>query len=142
MTDSRTPALLYDGECGLCSAVVRFLIRRDPRGRLRFAPLQGPSAQRYLTQQGLPARSFDTLVFVPDWNDPKPGVHLLRSSGALACFAELEGPWRAVSWLRVIPALLRDPVYRLVAATRNAFLGNHAPKPLTEPAWTQRFLDQ
>lgn len=141
MTETRTPALLYDGECGLCSAVVRFLIRRDHRRRLRFGSLQGPSAQRYLARQGLPTSGFDSLVFVPDWDNPEPGVHLLRSSGALACFAELEGPWRAVSWLRVIPALLRDPVYRLIAATRKAFLGNRSPKPLTDPSWNQRFLD-
>ena len=142
MTAARTPALLYDGECGLCNAVVRFLVRRDPGGRLLFAPLQGPSAQRFLLLQGLPTDAFDTLVFVPDWSEPRPGQYLLRTSGALACFAELPWPWRAVSWLRAIPALLRDPVYRLIAATRHALFGNYVPKPLPDPEWTQRFLDR
>ncbi len=141
MTDTRTPVLLFDGECGLCLAVVRFLIRRDPEGRIRFGALQGPSAQRYLASQGLPTASFDTLVFVPDWNDPRPGAYLLRTSGALACFAELQGGWHAVSWLRVIPALLRDPVYRLIARTRRSLFGNTRPNPLPDPAWTRRQLD-
>ena len=142
MTDSRIPALLFDGECSLCNAVVRFLIRHDPEGRLHFAPLQGPSAQSYLTAQGLPKDDFDSLVFVPDWSDPRPGAFLLRTTGALACFRELRGPWRMVSWLRIVPALLRDPIYRLIARTRHSLFGAYRPKPLPDPAWTQRFLDR
>ena len=142
MTDSRVPVLLYDGECGLCNAVVRFLIRRDPAGRLHFAPLQSDLAQDYLASQGLPMDDFDSLVFVPDWKDRTRGASLLRTSGALAAFAELQGAWRAVSWLRVIPAFLRDPVYRVISRTRFALFGIYRPKPLPDPAWTQRFLDR
>ena len=36
--------VLYDGECGLCSRVVRWLIAADRRGVLHFAPLQGATA--------------------------------------------------------------------------------------------------
>ena len=142
MTDTRVPVLLYDGECGLCNGVVRFLIRHDPEGRLRFAPLQSPLAQGYLRLQGLPADDFGSLVFVPDWNDRGPGRFLLRTAGALACFAELRGAWRMVSWLRIIPAFLRDPVYRLIARTRYRLFGIYRSKPLPDPAWTQRFLDR
>lgn len=142
MTDSRVPVLLYDGECGLCNGVVRFLIRHDPDGRLHFAPLQSDLAQDYLRSQGLPVDDFDSLVFVPDWNDRRPGGYLLRTNGALACFAELHGAWRSISWLHVIPAFLRDPVYRLVSKTRYALFGSYRPKPLPDPAWTRRFLDR
>ena len=142
MTDSRVPVLLYDGECGLCNAVIRFLIRRDPAGRLHFAPLQSDLAQDYLGSQGLPVDDFDSLVFVPDWKDRKRGAYRLRTSGALAAFAELQGAWRAVSWLRLIPAFLRDLVYRIIAKTRFALFGIYKPRPLPDPAWTQRFLDR
>jgi predicted DCC family thiol-disulfide oxidoreductase YuxK len=122
--------------------VVRFLIRHDPEGRLHFAPLQSDVAQDYLRSQGLPVDDFDSLVFVPDWNDRKKGAFLLRTDGALACFAELKGPWRAVSRLRAIPAVMRDPAYRLVARTRYAIFGSYVPKPLPDPAWSRRFLDR
>ena len=36
--------VLYDGECGVCSRVVRWLIDADRHGVLRFAPLQGATA--------------------------------------------------------------------------------------------------
>jgi predicted DCC family thiol-disulfide oxidoreductase YuxK len=140
MPDPSIPVLLYDGECGLCNGVVRFLLRHDPAGRLHFASLQSAPGQAYLKAQGLPTADFGTLVFVPDWNDPSPGAFLLRTSGALAAFAELGGAWRAAAWLRVIPAFLRDPFYTLVSRTRYAIFGKYRPRPLADPSWEKRFL--
>jgi predicted DCC family thiol-disulfide oxidoreductase YuxK len=140
MTDDRIPVLLYDGECGLCNGVVRFMLRRDPRGRLHFAPLQSEPAQAYLKAQGLPLSDFASLVFVPDWSHPRKGGYLLRTDGALAAFAELEGAWRHAALLRVIPRFLRDPVYKLIAKVRYAIFGEYKRGPLPDPAWEKRFL--
>jgi predicted DCC family thiol-disulfide oxidoreductase YuxK len=140
MSDSRVPVLLYDGECSLCNGVVRFLLRHDPAGRLHFAPLQSAPGQAYLRSQGLPTADFGSLVFVPDWDNQARGACLLRTDGALAAFAELGGAWRSVAWLRVIPAVLRDPFYKLVSKTRYALFGEYKPRPLPDPSWEKRFL--
>jgi predicted DCC family thiol-disulfide oxidoreductase YuxK len=140
MSDPCVPVLLYDGECSLCNAVVRFLLLHDPGGRLHFAPLQSAPAQEYLRSQGLPTADFGSLVFVPDWSDQVRGAYLLRTSGALAAFAELGGAWRSVAWLRVIPAVLRDPIYKLISKTRYALFGVYKPRPLADPSWEKRFL--
>ena len=142
MPDSRMPVLLFDGECGLCSAIVRFLIRRDPAGRLRFAPLQGPVAREYLRLQGLPLEEPDSLVFVPDWNKRLTRNYLLRTAGALACCAELGGAWRAAAWLKVIPAFLRDPAYRLVSRLRKRLSAKLQLKVESDPSWAHRFLER
>ena len=136
----RRPVLLYDGECGLCNRFVRTLLRADRAGRLHYAPLQSEPAQHYLRAQGLPARDFDSLVFVPDWDDPTPGAYQLRTTGALHAAVEVGGLWRVVAWLRFVPAGLRDPFYRLVARIRYALFGRYRPVPLPEPAWEKRFL--
>jgi predicted DCC family thiol-disulfide oxidoreductase YuxK len=141
MNDPRKPVLLFDGECGLCNAVVRFLIRRDWHARLRFAPLQSVPAQAYLRAQGLPTRDFDSIVFVADWDNPAKGAYLLRTDGALAALREIGGIWRALAGLRAIPAPLRDPFYRLIARTRYALFGAYRPKPLPKPEWAARFLE-
>jgi predicted DCC family thiol-disulfide oxidoreductase YuxK len=140
MTDLRTPVLLYDGECGLCNGVVLFMLRHDKCGRLHFAPLQSEPGQNYLHTQGLPVSDFGSLVFVPDWNDQRQGAFMLRTDGALAAFAELDGAWRRMSWLRVVPKVLRDAAYRLVSKTRYAIFGEYQPKPLPNPDWEKRFL--
>lgn len=134
------PVLLYDGTCGLCNRIVRLLLRTDKVGRLRFAPLQGEPAQAYLRAHGLPTEDFDSLVFVPDWNIAAAGGYFLRTDGALAAAAEVGGVWRLVTWMRVLPAWMRDPFYKLVARTRYALFGEYKPSPLPRPEWEQRFL--
>jgi predicted DCC family thiol-disulfide oxidoreductase YuxK len=134
------PVLLYDGECGLCNRLVRWLLRSDRAGRLNYAPLQSAPAQTYLREQGLPLTDFDSLVFVPDWDQPVPRGYRLRTDGALAAAAVVGGGWRIVAWLRVLPAWVRDPVYKLVARTRYRLFGKYRPKPLARPEWEKRFL--
>jgi predicted DCC family thiol-disulfide oxidoreductase YuxK len=134
------PVLLYDGTCGLCNRVVRLLLRTDKVGRLRFAPLQGAPAQAYLRAQGLPTEDFDSLVFVPNWNESVAGGYRLRTDGVLAAAAEVGGVWRLVTWMRVLPAWSRDPFYTLVARTRYALFGEYKPSPLPKAEWTERFL--
>jgi predicted DCC family thiol-disulfide oxidoreductase YuxK len=134
------PVLLYDGTCGLCNWIVRLMLRTDRIGRLKFSPLQSEPAQAYLRAQGLPTTDFDSLVFVPDWNDPSLGSAKLRTDGVLAAAAEVGGIWRIVSWLRALPAWMRDPFYKLVARTRYALFGEYKPSPLPRPEWAERFL--
>jgi predicted DCC family thiol-disulfide oxidoreductase YuxK len=138
---NRQPVLLYDGECGLCNRVVRFLLRADPAGRMHFAPLQSAPAQAYLRAHGLPVRDFDSLVFVPDWQDPAAGDCRLRTAGMLAAADEIGGGWRVVARVaRFLPAGLRDGAYRLVARSRFALFGAYRPAPLGKPEWEKRFL--
>jgi len=137
---ARQPVLLYDGTCGLCNGVVHFLLRRDATGRLHFAPLQSAPAQTYLRARGLPTRDFDTLVFVPDWNNPAPDAYQLRTDGALGAVTALGGGWRVLAWARFIPRGLRNFGYRLVARSRFALFGRYQPAPLPRPEWARRFL--
>jgi len=139
-TDARRPVLLYDGECGLCNWVVRFLIREDAAARLHYAPLQSEPAQNFLRAQGLPTEDFDSLVFVMDWDHSLIYPPLLRTDGALAAAAEVGGIWRIVSWLRILPMGLRDPFYKLIARTRYALFGEYRSSPLPQPEWGKRFL--
>ena len=133
------PLLLFDGECGLCHALVRLLLRWDRDGGLRFAPLQGSTGQSYLRTFGLNTADFDSLVFVRDRNNPARG-YALRTDGALEVIAELGGAWRAVALLRIIPAAWRDVGYRLIARFRYRLFGEYRPRPLPNPQWTERIL--
>jgi predicted DCC family thiol-disulfide oxidoreductase YuxK len=126
------PVLLYDGNCGLCSRVVRRLLRSDRAGRLTFAPLQGGPAQAYLRARGLPTEDFDSLIFVPDWSDPAGAAPLQRTDGALAAAAVVGGGWKSITWLRVLPAGFRDLFYRLIARTRYALFGEYRGSPLAD----------
>ena len=54
--------VLFDGVCTLCDGLVRFLIRRDPAGRLRFSALQSDAGRALLGQHGFDPDVLDTFV--------------------------------------------------------------------------------
>ena len=141
MSDSSPvgPVLLYDGECGLCNRVVRRLLALDREGKLRFAPLQGPSAQAYLQAHHLPTADFSTLVFVPDW--PAGGAApLLRTDGVIAALRAVGHPGMAGT-LAAIPRGLRDAGYKCVARVRYKIFGPWRSCPLPRPEWASRFIE-
>lgn len=132
--------LFYDGECGLCNAAVRFLLRIDRHARLRFAPLQGGTAQAYLKSKGLPTEDFDSLIFVRDWAQRRHLPPQFRTNAALSAIHTVGGLWRALTVLRIVPRPLRDALYRLIARFRYRIFGPYRPSPLPRPEWAARFL--
>jgi predicted DCC family thiol-disulfide oxidoreductase YuxK len=136
IADADGPIVLFDGLCHLCSAVVQFAIPRDPRGRLRFAPLQSRAAERLL--EGLPPRSGpipDTFVLVED------GRLRLRSSAALRLVRYLAMPWPLLAACVVVPRPLRDWVYDAVARRRYRWFGVRSACFVPTPEIRARFLD-
>jgi predicted DCC family thiol-disulfide oxidoreductase YuxK len=133
------PVLLYDGDCGLCNRVVRRLLALDREGKMRFAPLQGPSAQAYLRSHALPTADFSTLVFVPDWpvNATPPR---LRTDGVIAALRAAGRPGLA-GLLAVFPRVVRDAGYNFVARVRDRIFGPWRACPLPRPEWLERFIE-
>jgi predicted DCC family thiol-disulfide oxidoreductase YuxK len=136
------PVLLFDGECGLCQRLVRVLLGLDRRGRLRFAPLQGPAAQSYLRQHSLPATDFESMILVPDWARRDATPPLRQTDAVIAALREVGGIRSTMAAVfRVVPGAWRDSGYRLVARWRRRFVGASRAGALARPGWSGRFLD-
>ena len=58
------PILFYDDGCALCDRTVRWCLRHDRRGRLRFAPLKG-STYAAQPDEGKPVE-LQTMVLLTD----------------------------------------------------------------------------
>jgi predicted DCC family thiol-disulfide oxidoreductase YuxK len=130
------PVVLFDGLCHLCSAVVQFAIARDPRARLRFAPLQSSAAARLL--EGLPARGEpipDSFVLI------EHGRLRVRSSAALRLVRLLTMPWPLLAALVVVPRPLRDWAYDALARRRTRWFGVRTACFVPTPEIRARFLD-
>jgi len=127
--------LLVDGECLLCRGVTRFVIRRDPAGRFRFAALQSPLGQQLLERAGLPTGDLDTFVMIDR------GVSYTRSTAALRTLRELGGLWR-LCWVgMLVPERLRDAVYRWIAGSRYRWFGRSAVCALPDAEQRGRVLE-
>lgn len=109
--------VLYDGVCGLCHRMVRWLLARDALGRLAYAPLQGETAARLRAIHPEIPAELDSVVYVEDGR-----VHL-RGKAFLHVSRHLGRPWRWGYHLRWLPAFLLDPLYWLVARTRYRLFG-------------------
>lgn len=122
--------VFFDGECGLCNRFVDFLVRHDAGGALRYAPLQGITAATF---ERLP-RTLDSVVVVQD------ARVLVKSDAAIAVLAQLGGAWRLVSAARLVPRVMRDAIYDVVARNRYAWFGKREACRIPSDAEARWFL--
>jgi predicted DCC family thiol-disulfide oxidoreductase YuxK len=142
MTDTQHPIVLYDGVCGLCNRLVRVILRRDPAGVFRFAPLQGEFARAVLARHETdrePGGILETVYVVLAPETPEERL-LSHSDAAVFILERIHGPLRAARWLRLLPRFLRDGLYGIVARHRYRWFGKYRACPLPEPQWKERFL--
>jgi predicted DCC family thiol-disulfide oxidoreductase YuxK len=124
------PILFFDATCGFCDRSVRFLLARDVGGRLRVAPLGGA------TYRALGVEAPGGTVVLHD----SQGVHL-RSAAILRALRIVGGGWGLLALgLGLIPAPLRDGLYRLVARWRGRLAPGLKGCPRPQPGDTARYL--
>ena len=127
--------VVYDAHCLLCSGSIQFLLRHDRQGVLRFASMQGKTGRQLLARAGVNPDDVNTVLFVRD------GYTWRESAAVLRVLHVLGWPWRLawVGWL--IPAPLRDALYRCIARNRYRWFGRSDTCILPPPGTAQRFLD-
>ncbi|WP_419857386.1 thiol-disulfide oxidoreductase DCC family protein [Candidatus Palauibacter irciniicola] len=140
------PIVLFDGVCNLCAGAVRFIIRRDRRGRFRFAALQSDAGRRILAATGVETPGPGEPL--PEAEEPPASLILVadgrthaRSGAALRIAAGLDAGWPLLAVFLVVPAPLRDWAYRFVARNRYRWFGKETAceLPRNEESW--RFID-
>jgi predicted DCC family thiol-disulfide oxidoreductase YuxK len=138
MAESANPVILYDGVCGLCNRLVRFVLKRDTHAHFRFASLQSVYAARILHLHDLDPQDLDT-VYVVQESGERPAA---RSDAVISILRELGGFWTAIAVaLRILPKPLRDWGYGVVARRRYRIFGKYESCPLPEERYRDRFLD-
>lgn len=120
MTDLQQPThpvIFFDGVCNLCTGSVQFIIKHDPKQYFRFASLQSELGQQFLQQNGLSADTFDSFIV---WEN---GKYYTESTAALRVARKLSGLWPALYAFILLPAFIRNSVYRLIARNRYRWFG-------------------
>lgn len=128
------PVILFDGVCNLCSGSVRFILKRDKEKRFLFASLQSNYGQNLLKQFDLPADNFNSFILFQD------GKIYSRSTAALKMFSQLKN-WGWVKIFRVVPTVIRDAVYSLIANNRYRWFGKKEECWLPTKDLKERFLE-
>ncbi len=127
--------ILFDGVCNLCSAWVLFVIRRDPKGRFKFAALQSAVATDMLRPHDISAEAMRSIVLID-------GSRCLTKSDAVLEIARgLSTPWPLFGSLRLIPRFVRDAAYDFVARHRYHWFGKRGSCMVPTAELRSRFLD-
>lgn len=112
-----TRIVVFDGLCHLCSGGAKWLQHHQGEPPFQLVPMQSDHGRTLLAQHGYDPD--DPLTFLV-----LDGKRCLTQSGAwIHLVAATGGGWRLVHAGRVIPPLLRDSVYRLIARNRYRWFG-------------------
>ena len=128
------PILLFDGHCNLCNAWVRFIVKRDSAGTIRFASLQSGAGRRMLEEHKIDENYIESLVFFEEER------FSVSSNAALRTLSYLDSWQKHLIFLAVVPRSLRDLVYRFIARNRYKWFGRRKQCMVPTAELNERFL--
>lgn len=132
---SRQPIVFFDGECSLCSSSVKFLLKHNHKGNLTFCSLQSVAGIKISALAGkTAAQPPDTLLFLID------NKLFEYSTAALKIAEQLNFPWKMAIVFTMIPAFLRDKLYRYVAKNRYRWFGQKPFCTMADQDYSRRIL--
>merc|ERR1711874_801126 len=120
----RQQIILVDGDCALCNGYVRFVSARDALGLCYFETQQSPDGQKLLSHHDQPM-DLTTIVMIECEGEGEENTKCYtKSTAVLRTLRFLSFPWFLLYAFIVIPAIIRDTVYELVARNRILIFGN------------------
>ena len=128
------PVIFFDGKCGLCTASVRFLLKHNSKGNLRFCSLQSDKGKRLLKMRSNSLTDSDSLLFIEN------NMLYESSTAVLKISAYLDFPYKLAKGLILVPLWLRDPIYKFIARNRNSMFGRGSLCPTDHKLYAGRFI--
>lgn len=109
--------LFFDGNCGMCTRAVYFIVKLNRTGKLRTAPLQGEGvAERLRIPE---SRVLDAARWLDDSGQVYESAEAMNAAVAAALGSELPLRIYRLPGIRA----LEEAVYRYVASHRYRFPG-------------------
>ena len=128
------PLIIFDGYCALCSGWASFVLRHDPGGRFRLASAQSPLGYALYVHYGLDPQDYETNILIED------GRAWFKSESSIRMLEGLGWPWKLAAVFRILPRVVRDPMYEFIARNRLRFFGKRATCYLPQKQYEDRFL--
>lgn len=129
------PVVLFDGVCNLCNGSVTFIIRRDRTMKLKFASLQSEFGQEQMRRFNLPISSLNSVFLIKD------GRLFQKSNAALEIVRMLDGLWPVFYVFKIVPKIMRDFIYDLIAENRYRWFGKKEECMIPTPDMKTRFVN-
>lgn len=129
------PIIVFDGHCVLCSRWAQFVIRHDRDRKFKLLAAQSPLGYALYEHYGLVPVEYQTNILLAD------GVAWFESESAIRMLEGLGRPWSWFAVTRVLPRVLRDRAYGVVARNRFRVFGRRDVCFAPTPDIRERFLE-
>ena len=126
--------ILFDGICNFCNFGVNFIIDHDKKKYFKFASLQSNLAQNILKEKNIVPMKIDTIILIMNEKI------FTKSSAALQIAKNLDGFWKVIYILSIIPAPIRDITYDFIARNRYKWFGKRESCRIPTDQNIDRFL--
>ena len=127
--------IFYDGVCNMCNSFVNTIISLDKKNQLFFSPLNGKIAKKLLKEHSEKIKNIDSVIF---YSHSKISV---KSKAVIDIINSLGSLYKTISILNIIPPLLLDYIYDLVAKNRYSWFGKKSTCPIPDKKITSQFIE-
>ena len=127
--------VFFDGVCNLCNQSVQFLIKKDKKDIFKFASLQSQTGQEFCKAQNISLNELTSVIYFKD------GKTHIKSSAALHALKDLGGLWQLSFGFIIVPKVIRDFVYDLIAKNRYRLFGKRQECMLPTAENKAKFLE-
>jgi predicted DCC family thiol-disulfide oxidoreductase YuxK len=134
MKETFSNNLLFDGDCNLCNWAVKFVIRRDPQAKIKFAALQSEIGQLYSEKFNFTNKEIDFVIYIQD------ETPYIKSTAVLHLLKSLDSRVKYLYYLIFIPRFIRDFVYDIISKYRYTFFGKRSQCMTPTDDLKKRFL--
>jgi predicted DCC family thiol-disulfide oxidoreductase YuxK len=127
--------VFFDGVCNFCNSTVDMIYSKNKKRNIFYSSLQSEFAQKFLGNNGINTNDLDTVIFYAS------GKFYFRSGAILQISKHLNGGYKLLSVFVIIPAFIRDGIYKWIAKNRYKFFGKKETCRIPSPEEKQYFLE-
>ena len=114
---SQSKIICYDGICNFCNRWVSLLLKLDKKNHFKYLWLQSETAKSILSKHQFDATHVSTIVYL------NKGKLYTKSTAVIKILSDLKGMWILTKLLLLIPKIIRDTIYIIIARYRYQLFG-------------------
>lgn len=127
--------MVFDGQCVFCSTGARLVSRLDRKARVKFAHAQSGTGEKLYRHYGWDPFQFETNILIRD-------RHVYSKWASIGAIGRaMGGAWRLLSVFDLVPYIIGDWIYDLVARNRYRIFGRTEACAVGDGRMRKRMID-